>query len=256
MSSGQSNLRRLMQLQREKTTAKPKSILRSKPSHQQRTNNPSLTGVVEGEKVGKRKRSQGHQEDKDLDQTKQTKVDAEDDQEFQDFLYSVDHKDAATNQPEQDEEFQDFMDSVDDGDAVEQKDHAQVKEKASLQTTESKAEKTTSNEDVGDQQLDEVEQAAYEARLAKLMLMTRRKKNITGGGDIIENDNTAIDFGSSLVMNEMDEDDKRASSSEGKSSTNKSSLSSLKDIMKKKQKKKSNANQSSLEDDDAYWTSF
>jgi hypothetical protein len=95
---------------------------------------------------------------------------------------------------------------------------------------------------------DEMSQAAYEARLAKLMLMSRRKNGAAGKDDGIVN---AVEDASRTVgigISSM------ADINEGTKKTTGASPS-YKDIMKKKQKKKHNPDQFGS-DDDAYWANF
>lgn len=205
----------------------------------------------------KRKRSEETRETKSSD-------DPDEDQEFQDFLDSVDDPKSTNEAPAEDydndhdknKDFEDFMGSVDND---EDEAAATVDD---TQRQEDKGEDATVGNDVtttgvDGQKVEEVEQVAYEARLAKLMLLSRRKK-----GDIHMNAGNATgarEVGTGLVMNEEEETnegDKRSEITEIKTLSKPPGSSLLKDIMKKKQKKKRTSKQEDLDHDDTYWSNF
>ena len=204
----------------------------------------------------KRKRSE---------ETRETKSsnDPDDDQEFQDFLDSVDDPKPTDEAPAEDDgndknqDFDDFMGSVDnDEDATAAVDDTPRQEDIGEDAAVDNDVTTTG---VDGQKVEEVEQVAYEARLAKLMLLSRRKK-----GDIHMNggnatDNTARGVGTGLVMDEeeeTDEGDKSSEITEIETLSKPPGSSLLKDIMKKKQKKKRTSKQEDFDHDDTYWSNF
>mmetsp|Transcript_17285 Transcript_17285/g.25853 ORF Transcript_17285/g.25853 Transcript_17285/m.25853 type:complete len:207 (+) Transcript_17285:43-663(+) len=203
----------------------------------------------------KRKRSE---------ETRETKRSDDEDQEFQDFLDSVDDPQPTDEAPAEDDghgkkkDFEDFMGSIDnneDAAAAAVDDTPRQQDKGEDATVDNDDVTTTG---VDGQKVEEVEQVAYEARLAKLMLLSRRKK-----GDIHMNggnmtDNTAREVGTGLVMNEEEETnegDKSSEITEIKTLRKPSGSSLLKDIMKKKQKKKRTSKQE-VDHDDTYWSNF
>ena len=206
----------------------------------------------------KRKHSEETQE------TKSSNDPADDDQEFQDFLDSVDDLKPTDEAPAEDDgnnknkDFEDFMGSVDnDEDAVAATaDDTPLRENIGEDAAVDNDVTTTG---VDGQKVEEVEQVAYEARLAKLMLLSRRKK-----GDIHMNggnatDNTAREVGTGLVMDEEEETnegDKSSEITEIKTLNKPPASSLLKDIMKKKQKKKRTSKEEDLDHDDTYWSNF
>ena len=264
MSSNQANLRRLMQIERGKKAAKPKSILKSKSTTHQ-TNKFSLN-------IGKRKRDSGCT--RNVEETEMAEQGKDGTDEFEDFMNSNDDEETEvidtdraivpkgkepieTKDNNDDDELKNFMDSVDNADAVDEKETKLLNDKSSNPPIE--GEEKLANEQGADiDQLNEVEQAAYGARLAKLMLLTRRKKKKLSTDDQkLDPDNTAEDFGSTLVLEtiETDENGKNQSTAQRKEGKGKAkNSSSLKDIMRKKQKKKKDPK--NLDDDDSYWTNF
>jgi len=180
---------------------------------------------------------------------------------------------ATANNSDQDKDFQDFLDSVDDVDtkndgetaAEEQDRDSDFENSTDSVVNEGSAEENSHQNNgkevsehlkkVDDRKLEEVQQVAYEARLAKLMLLSRRKKG--DKNEVDHFDNTAREVGSGLVMNEEEanEGGKSSDLDETRPLSNPIGWSSLKYIMKKKKKKRS-LNEDDLENDDAYWSNF
>lgn len=177
------------------------------------------------------------------------------------------------NNSDQDKDFQDFLDSVDDVDtknegetaAEEQDRDSDFENSTDSVVNEGSAEENSHQNNgkelsehlkkVDDRKLEEVQQVAYEARLAKLMLLSRRKKG--DKNEVDHFDNTAREVGSGLVMNEEEanEGGKSSDLDETRPLSNPIGWSSLKYIMKKKKKKRA-LNEDDLENDDAYWSNF
>ncbi len=176
-----------------------------------------------------------------------------------------------------DDELEDFFDEIDaqepagtaeDGDRDRTEEVGkqnldptlQSERKENAKISKEKGETDNNPSDVSVQVDDEeVSQAAYEARLAKLMLMSTRKRKKFGSvsnlrrkddddtNDAIEDDST-IAVRSGLSMEEITEGDQK------KSGAGAASIS-YRDIMKKRQKKKRDPDQFGS-DDDAFWSNF
>lgn len=102
--------------------------------------------------------------------------------------------------------------------------------------------------------VDDIEQVAYEARLAKLLLLTRQKRSRENGVDT-NVDDTAKEVGAALDMTtaqetEMDNQVNNAFSVAV-------DTSALRDILKKKRKKSNQVvGQGELDEEDAYWSNY
>ena len=174
----------------------------------------------------------------------------------------------------EDNELDDFFDEIDaeenkDGKKEIANNEVEVKE----EREEGQEEQALKSDDTTDAATkidgDDVSQAAYEARLAKLMLMSRRKKSGAEADEAIFNTNIADDdvskvVGSGLSMGDIMDAGTISSIEKSKSTTSSNAIKdegrnspSYKDIMKKKRmNKRRPADQFGSDDDDGYWANF
>lgn len=185
-----------------------------------------------------------------VDKTTTENSGSDQDKDFQDFLDSVDDADDTTkdevvtivDEEAKHTDYQGLMDSADDEGSSEEQNHQNKAEEASAYVTKR-----------DDRKLEEVQQVAYEARIAKLMLLSRRKKRDKNVDSI---DNSAREVGAGLVMNEEEVNEGGKSSELDKNRPLSNPIgSSLKEIMRKNNHKNRLSKQA-LENDDAYWSNF
>ena len=271
MSRKQSQLRQMMKLEREKKSVSsdihgkqdpPKSILKSKSSYAGKST--SVEGVdVHGFKVEIMKKKRAKRASK----VKKVSVDTAK------VNFEAIEKEVSKEANEgTEQEFEDFLNSVDDIGVNEVEDDV----KAPTAQVEPKSEPNMANEEnknieeidtiedksKQNEQEMEMEQTAYEARLAKLMLLSRKRKSD-------EVDKTVIDFTPQLAFQDISttnglhlgtsKDDlktlQESEKDDAKGKTKKSSSTSMKDLLRKKRSKKAriSADHGDIEEE-SFWS--
>ncbi len=275
MKSQQFKLRQFMKLQREKNNSQDsndknviytstaakclsssnvKGILKSKSSYSKQTENrDSVKNNIlksDADNEARRKQVVIIDDDKAKSSNKETIANHEKESENDDAM----------------KEFEDFLNSVDDetGDEDAQESNA---DSSTITTQELPDDSEQAIDDDNNKQRnkeeEELEQTAYEARLAKLILLSRKK-----GSKVA--DNTVVDFTPQLAFQEsssasdeikIQSSDVLPSPSKGRKEDMNSELNakeSLKSILKQKRRKISKAgwihSHQDHADDDSYWS--
>lgn len=259
MTSKQATLRTLMRAEQEKV--KPKGILKQPKAKQSATSKEEFVAKHGGKKtnsVGKTSQlSLSIQEEKESGKRKRYEEDTER------STLSSQH-----TSNEEDLELQEFFDSVENDQAVEDASESQAGVTSSVQQTVADSSPVAQDQDINvtknskgaedDNRLpaDDIEQIAYEARLAKLMLLTRQRRAKKHDADA-SFDDTAKEVGASLDMTinqkqELGNDETKTSPSASVDA------SVLRDILKKKKQKLSQTvRQGEMEEEeDAYWSNY
>ncbi len=290
MSSKQSQLRNLMKIERQRknitsgsnettTKSQPKSILKSKPSYASNKSDskPSTTfsdnlNDVKIEIVKKKRtkvKKVTHSTDEGTSKPK-SKVD------FNAIERDELAKEAAANSSgDAEQDFEDFLNEVDEIEVEESNVRASSESNDGAGTkkaddTKPPREESLDNND-SDRILDEskqqeqemeMEQSAYEARLAKLMLLSRKRKS----KDL---DDTVIDFTPQLAFQDSSttfknskgsfkDDSNLKEKSDGSSSADlkvQKPSNSIKDLLRKKRSKKAKVSANfGVMEDDSFWS--